>query len=77
MERTNRSGKGLRAEPRPEEGAGPAGTRERGVSTGSWGAAEQHPVCSSFSPAAALTVLIKARVRRNISPLCSIQVPWN
>lgn len=39
--RTNRSGKGLRAEPRQEEG--PAGTKESGVSTRSWGAAEQHP----------------------------------
>ena len=44
MGRTNRSGKGLRAEPRQEEGAGPAETKESGVSTGSWGAAEQHPI---------------------------------
>lgn len=44
MGRTNRSGKGLRAEPRQEEGVGPAGTRGREVSTGSWGAAEQHPI---------------------------------
>lgn len=65
---------------RREGDAGPAGTGEgQGAPPGSEHRRLLTSILSgpSSSPAAALTVLIKARARRNISPLCSIQVPWN
>ena len=79
MGRTNRPGKGLSAEPGQEEGGG---RRDWGGAGGAPGSEHRRPPSSissgsSSSPAAALTVFIKARARRNISPLCSIQVPWN
>lgn len=61
----------------PRLGRGEPPGRGEAVSTGAWMLQSLTILDSSSSQAAALMVLIKARVRGNISPLCSIQVPWN